>query len=191
MENKLIKGKVGIDVGGTKLYMIANYNEQYYDRTLETGIKTTKEELKQNILKFINDLDFEVEKIGIGLPGLVIDNSYLEVSDVLPNLNGLDVNFLENDLYKVKFINDVKAAALVESKNYPENNTVVTIMVGTGIAVGVTTNGKLFEGGQGFAGEAGYAYIPYNGGTERFNNLSSGASILKEANCKVEDFFIS
>lgn len=55
-------------------------------------------------------------------------------------------------------------------------------MVGTGIALGVYADDKLFTGSKGYAGEVGYAYIPYKNNIERFDNLSSGRIILQKAN---------
>lgn len=54
-------------------------------------------------------------------------------------------------------------------------------MVGTGIALGVYSNNKLFTGAKGFAGEVGYAYVPYKNKLERFDNLSSGRIILEKS----------
>ena len=50
-------------------------------------------------------------------------------------------------------------------------------MVGTGIALGVYSNNKLFTSAKGFAGEVGFAHIPYRDGIEKFDNLSSGRAI--------------
>ena len=72
MDNK----NVGIDIGGTKMQMLAIFNGQYFERTVPTGITAKKEYIKAEIFKFINSLPFEVESSGIAMPGLEDDNCW-------------------------------------------------------------------------------------------------------------------
>lgn len=180
------KRTVGVDIGGTKMHMLAEFNGQYIERTVPTGIDCTKSYIKKQLDEFIDELPFEVEGVGIALPGLVNNGNILQSSDVLPGLNGVESSYFSQGRFPVKFINDVKAATLTEAANHKESHTVAVVMVGTGIAAGVAIEGKLLEGGQGFAGEIGYAYIPYGQEIERFDNLSSGAAVLEKARCTAE-----
>lgn len=172
---------VGVDIGGTNMHMLAIYEGKHIEHTVPTGINATKEYIKEELQKFISKLPFEPVGIGIALPGLVKGDNYLIISDVLPNLNGLTSEYFSEGKYHVKFINDVKAATLTEKANYPYANTVAVLMVGTGIALGVYSNDKLFTGSNGFAGEVGYAFVPYKDKIERFDNLSSGRVILEKS----------
>lgn len=174
---------IGVDIGGTKMLMLAQVDGKYIEHTVPTGIDCTRAYIKDELNKFITGLPFKVEGIGIALPGLVVGQDRLQVSDVLPGLNGVTASYFSQNIFDVKFINDVKAATLTEAANHKQAHTVAVVMVGTGIAAGVAIEGKLLEGSQGFAGEIGYAYLPYKGSVETLDNLSSGAAILDKAGC--------
>lgn len=103
---------IGVDIGGTKMHMLAIHNNKYIEKTVPTGINASKEYIKEELFKFINDLPFQPEGMGIALPGLVKDDNYLITSDVLPNLDGLKADYFSEGKHIVKFINDVKAATL-------------------------------------------------------------------------------
>ncbi|NLI89449.1 MAG: ROK family protein [Epulopiscium sp.] len=181
------KQAVGVDIGGTKMYMLAEYEGEYIERTVPTGIDCSRDYIKGQLDDFIVGLPFEVEMVGMALPGLVEGDNRLNISDVLPRLNGVESSYFGQGRFPVKFINDVKAATLTEANNHKEANTVATIMVGTGIAAGLAVEGKLFRGSQGFAGEMGWAYIPHGSGLERLDNLASGAAILEKAGCAASE----
>lgn len=187
MMKKIYNKNVGVDIGGTKMHMLAVFNDEYIEKTVPTGTGATKAYIKEEIDMFIADLPFEVEGLGIALPGLVKGDDYLISSDVLPSLDDLYSNYFTDGKYIVKFINDVNAATLTEAANNKKADTVAVLMVGTGIALGVYSEGKLFTGANGFAGEVGYAYIPHKDKLERFDNLSSGRLILKKANVSPEE----
>lgn len=86
---------VGVDIGGTKMHMLAIYNNEHIEKTVPTGIDATKEYIKEEIFKFIDSLSFKVESIGIALPGLVEGDDYLISSDVLPKLDNLSASYLQ------------------------------------------------------------------------------------------------
>lgn len=174
---------VGVDIGGTKMLMLSEFNGEYIERIVPTGFQCTKSYVKQALDQFISELPFRVDAVGMALPGLVNDGNTLEVSDVLPELNGITSDYFSEDRFEINFINDVKAATLGEGGSYDRAHTVLVIMVGTGIAVGSMEQGRILQGAQGFSGEIGCAYIPYKEGMESFDNISSGAAILNKAGC--------
>lgn len=178
---------VGVDVGGTKMYMLTEMDGKYIERIVPTGIQCTKLYIKEALNQFISELPFKVDAVGMALPGLIKNEDTLELSDVVPGLNGVTVDYFSEGQFEVKFINDVKAATLGEGAYYKQAHTVVVIMVGTGIAAGVIEQGRILQGANGFSGEIGCAHIPYKEGVESLDNLSSGAAILKKAGCLADE----
>ncbi|WP_027626517.1 ROK family protein [Clostridium lundense] len=179
---------IGVDIGGTKMYMLAEYNGKYIEKKVSTGINVTPKYLKHEIDSFISSLPFIPAGIGIAMPGLVENKNTLIVSYVLPNLNGIKSEYFSADSYNVHFINDVKAALVAETINYPEWYTTAVIMVGTGIALAVKTNGSIISGSKGWSGELGSIPIMLNNEVTTLNSVSSGAGILNRAKTDVENF---
>lgn len=68
---------IGVDVGGTKMHMLAIDSGKHIESTVPTGINATKEYIKEQITKFIKTLSFNVEGIGVALPGLVKGSDFL------------------------------------------------------------------------------------------------------------------
>lgn len=182
-----MKNIVGVDIGGTKMYMVAKVGDHYEERKVATGIACSKAYIKNELENFIKALPFEIDGVGMALPGLVLGDYELERSDVVPSLNGVTTEYFAEGRFPMCFINDVKAATFGESSYYPEADTVAVMMVGTGIAVGISSQGTILQGAKGFAGEMGNIYIPYKEGMEKFDVLSGGASILQRAGCGAEE----
>ncbi|MCG3088327.1 ROK family protein [Sporosarcina cyprini] len=171
---------IGIDIGGTKMLMLAEYNGERISRTVPTGRDCTPEKIQKEMERFLNDLPFNVDCIGIAVPGLVENENMVVLSDVLPHLAGMDTDFLRFTNKHVYMINDVKAA-LVREASLDDNPDLVVLMVGTGIAMGMKLNGQFINGCKGWAGELGSMPIPTNEGIRKLDELASGASILARA----------
>lgn len=184
---KMKKHIVGVDIGGTKMYIVSELNGEYIERTVPTGIQCTKAYIKEILDQFISELPFKVDGVGMALPGLIKNEDTLELSDVVPNLNGVTADYFSEGRFEVKFINDVKAATLEEGAYYEQAHNLAVIMVGTGIAAGVIEQGRLLQGANGYSGEIGYAHIPTQNGVESLDNLSSGAAILDKAGCSASE----
>ncbi|UYO99484.1 ROK family protein [Oceanotoga sp. DSM 15011] len=183
----MIKKNIGIDIGGTKMYMLAEHDGKYIEKKVPTGKEIKPEMLKKYIIDFIKDLPFEVEGIGMAIPGLVEDENKVNFSNVVPGLNGLKSEYFSYKGAKVKFINDVKAALVEEASYYPEDYTVSVFMAGTGIAVATKTNKEIVYGANSWAGEIGFAPIAVKDKVYKLDELSSGASILKKFDGNVEE----
>lgn len=172
---------IGVDIGGTKMLMLAKYEGETFTKKVPTGNKSTKEYLKNEIETFIKGLPFQPEGIGVAIPGLVEQNNRVLVSDVLPGINGMDSSCLKNMAHKVVFINDVKAALVKEAGAVENNTALAVVMVGTGIAAGMKQNGHFINGSKGWSGELGGIPIPTEAGIRTLDELASGAAILKTA----------
>ena len=179
---------VGVDVGCTKMHITAKVNGTYVDRRSSTGLDCKIEHIKQEIDAFVADLPYEIDGIGIAVPGLVDGDSVVKYSDV-HNLNGVTVDYFTEGKIVGRFINDVRAATWAEIVNYADNQTIAVMMCGTGIAVGMYTNGEIHLGGSGYAGELGYCILSeMDGKPQTVDELAGGAGILRRANCDIGDF---
>lgn len=178
----------GIDIGGTKMLMLAEHEGKYTEKTVPTGIDAAPEYLRSAISGFLNGLPFEPSGIGIAIPGLVKNNDSVVISNVVPRLGGIKSEYFDFRGKRAVFINDVRAAAVEETSHYPDGDTVLVIMCGTGIAVSAKTNGKIINGAKGWAGELGSSVIIKDGEARTLDSLSSGAAILKKAGTDLNNF---
>lgn len=179
---------IGVDIGGTKMYMLTEYDGKYIEKKVSTGVCVTKEYIKREIDDFIMKLPFIPKGIGIAIPGLVENTDTVISSDVVPCLNGLKSEYFSWKNCEVKLINDVRASIIEESVYYPDNYTMVVAMIGTGIAVSMKTNGKILVGAKDWAGELGLAPIVVDGKVCTVDNLSSGTAILQKAGTDIQTF---
>ena len=107
----------------------------------------------------------EVEGVGIGVPGAVLNESYV---NPCVNLNGWggDIAALfhkELDV-PVRIINDANAAALGEmwQGGAKGHENVVFVTLGTGVGGGIIVGGRVISGSHGAAGEIGHIKIRVN-----------------------------
>lgn len=186
-EGEPVTNAVGVDIGGTKMLIAAEVNGSYVDRTSSTGNDCKIEHIKREVDAFIAELPYEVDVLGLAVPGLVDEDSVVKFSD-LYNLNGVSIDYFTEGKMRGKIINDVKAATWAEIANYPDSNTIAVVMCGTGLAIGVYTNGEMFLGGSGYAGELGYCILSDQSGQPRtVDELAGGAGILRRAQCEVSE----
>lgn len=172
---------LGVDIGGTKMMLLVEYKGEKVSRTVPTGKECTPDKIRKEIIKFVSNLPFTIDCMGVAVPGLVEQGQKVVISDVLPHIAGMDANFLKINNIPVYMINDVKAA-LIRETNLNKNIDTVVIMVGTGIAAGIRQNGHFTNGHKGWAGELGSIPISTEIGIKTLDELASGASIIARAN---------
>jgi glucokinase len=175
---------VGVDQGSTKMLMTAEYNGNFIDKTVPTGVDVTKEYLAEQVHAFIDQLPFQPEGIGMAVVGLVEGDTL--VSSHLHNLSGMKTDLFERPGCSCHMINDVKAAMVCESEHYTNGESIVLVMAGSGFAMSAREQGVHISGKHGWAGELGSNVYPINGGVERLDDISGGIGILKKAGCDVE-----
>jgi glucokinase len=159
---------IGVDIGGTNTkFGIVNRNGE-----LTNKIKYPTSELVasergyieafSHVLKKLLDLNTDIKKIGIGIPGLISKDrrSLLRLANI-PSLSGASIiDDLERLLpgYQFSLENDANAACLGEfyfsEKKLP--NTFLMVTLGTGIGGAAVIDGKLFLGGNGNGVEVGH-----------------------------------
>lgn len=168
MEKKCI----GIDIGGTTV-KVGIFE---LDGTLlkKWEVPTRKEEggvsilpdVAESIRKVLKEENIELADVvgaGMGIPGPVLENGYVEVC---VNLGWRDMNPQEIlsgllDGMPIRSGNDANVAALGEmwqggGKGYSD---IVMVTLGTGVGGGVILNQKIISGKHGLAGEIGHIRI--------------------------------
>ena len=149
--------KVGIDLGGSHIGIGLINEDNIIISKNETFIKSSNiENLEEYIENFIVETlsnwiykeNYEITKVGIGIPGMVIDN-VLKYSVNL-GLSDFDlVSKLKNHFPNINFCikNDAKCAALAEKnvgalKSFDD---CIFLCLGTGIGGAAFYNGKMVE----------------------------------------------
>ena len=171
----------GVDVGGTTIKI--GFLETTGNMLDKWEIKTNREDSGKRILGDIcealeNKLKKEaigideIEGIGIGLPGPILDDGTV-LQCVNLGWGKFNVEEKLSEMFhniKVKAGNDANVAALGEAwkgggKDYSD---IVMITLGTGVGGGVIINNKIITGYNGGAGEIGHTHM--NDGEEDYSN---------------------
>lgn len=144
--------KIGIDIGGSHIGIGLVDNNGSIILKEEKFIKdktNIKEQIEEFITKTVNQmsLNYNIESIGIAIPGTVTENKIVKAVNL-----GIEDYDLETRLEKrlkisVKLKNDAKCAALAEQKygELAEFENSVFLCIGTGVGGAVIHNGQLLE----------------------------------------------
>lgn len=197
---------IGVDVGGTSVKM--GLFEVTGELLHKWEVGTRKEEegryilddVAASILKELEELNISIDQIqgaGLGIPGPVLPNGYVEVC---VNLGWRD-RYPERELSEllhglpVKSANDANVAALGEmwqggGKGYHD---IVMVTLGTGVGGGVIIDEKIVSGRHGLAGEIGHIHVRSDetetcncGGVGCVEQVASATGIAREARRMME-----
>jgi len=171
--------KVGIDLGGTKVLIVADNIEEKF----KTGNDFRPSQLEIIINTFIENNNLSPTGIGIAIPGLLSNDGVVVSCDVLPHFKGWNAKkALRKYNAVVKSINDVKAALAQEFHNCNNNFTGGIIMVGTAVGAAFIINGIPLLGESGWAGEFGYFPLIINEETKRIDEVCGGFFLAQQLN---------
>lgn len=137
------------------------------------------EEQFQVLCDIIEDLMNNAQRIkaiGIGIPGIVMNDDSVAAIPMFPEFEGLQLKNELSKKYKIPvFIeNDVKLMTLgYHSLKMKHVENMVYMYIGEGVGGGIILNGKLYKGNTSFAGEFGY--IPSNNITFQKKELNGGS----------------
>ena len=157
---------LGIDIGGTKIY-VARYNEKL-EIEAETRVPTkankTRKHTLANLLKAINEVrNHETVGLGVAWAGFVdVDAGQIVKAPNVPHLDGFRLcDYLaEQTGLKAIIENDARAFAFgAKSKAAPNSKLCLGIIIGTGVGGGIIYRNQIFYGANGFAGEIGHMVI--------------------------------
>ena len=145
--------KVGIDIGGSHIGIgLVDDNGSIIVKEEKFIVERNniEELIEQFIIEQVMKItsEYEVESIGIAVPGTISENKIVKAVNLgLENYN-LASKLEEKLKIKIKLKNDAKCAALAEQKYgelAPHENSVF-LCIGTGIGGAVIYNNKLLEG---------------------------------------------
>lgn len=190
----------GVDIGGTntkigilnekgdilKSIVIKTESIKGVDYTLNKIWETVKE-LSKNINISID----EIEGIGMGIPGPVINQSIVGFFANFPWEKNINLSEMMEKISgkKTKLDNDVNVIALGEAiygagKGFSKS---LTVALGTGIGGGIIIDGKIISGATGAGGEIGHMKLEREGklcgcGQKGcFEAYASATGIIREA----------
>lgn len=165
--------RIGIDLGGTKTaIMLTKANPlEIIDRK---RVPTQQEKGYEFIIKQLADLVKDYLKqcqrdplVGIGIPGSINKNTGLVRNSNTLCLNGKPLKADLQDLLNlpVTVENDANCFALSEALlgAGKGKETVLGLIMGTGMGGGIVRNGEIWQGFHGIAGEFGHTSIDYAG----------------------------
>lgn len=169
------KIRVGIDLGGTKIEIIAldRQGAELMRRRRPTPVGDYSKTLV-TIVTLIAEVERELSvkvSVGIGTPGAISKTTgHLKNSNSIC-LNGQPlVTDLQNALGReVRIANDADCFTLSEATDGSAANAAVVfgVILGTGVGGGVVVNGRLLNGPNAIAGEWGHNPLPWPKESER------------------------
>lgn len=165
---------IGIDIGGTKLLLIAGEHQV----RLPTGAEADGATLEAAIRAELARLQVRPSLIGIAIPGLVDADGRVEMSGVLPRLAGWRPADALADLgVPVHALNDAEAALVEEAHTLPPGATAGIVMAGTAIGAAFRVEGVPLRGARGWAGELGFMPLATPEGIKHLDDLAGGRFI--------------
>ncbi len=164
---------IGIDIGGTKIN-IGLFSEEKSLLGTKKLIISEISDFTAEIIKEISDLCHENDAslgnigfVGIGIPGTVSkDGKHILKAPNIKILSDEKIAELSDKLKApVRLVQDSRAAAWGEyiCGAGVGKNTVVCVTLGTGIGTGIVSDGKIYNGALGNAGELGHIPVTENG----------------------------
>lgn len=154
-----MKNVIGIDIGGSKIAGVAFDGKKVLKELTIVTPKTTVDfaySLK-HLVAFLS-AGQKIRGIGIGMAGVI--DTKRKVAVYSPNIKFIN-NFKFKGLFsrqlKIEVANDAKCFALAETKlgQGKDYNSVVGVILGTGVGSGFVLDGKVYTGAHYGAGEVG------------------------------------
>jgi len=173
---------VGVDIGGTKMYMLAGWEGNYYERRLPSGPSITPQKIKKALAEFIGELPFPVTHVGMTAPGAIENHERVILADGLFHLTDMHAADVAGEGYDVCLLGDLQAAGDYELQFYEPDQTVLVVMVGTAIAM----SGQ--QGGRRIGSDIGYAPIKTKDGVYMLNELVGGYPLLAGKRDTAEEY---
>jgi len=164
--------KIGLDVGGTKTDAVAVDAAGTIVGRVRLATGWGPDAVTATVLDAVRALGTEagidgaaIRSVGIGIPGQIEPGSGRVVHAVNLGVDELDLAAATGPLLGVPVgvENDVKAAALGAYALHGGSGSMGYLNLGTGIAAGIVTEGRLWRGARGTAGEVGHISVDPNG----------------------------
>lgn len=159
-----IKSNVCIDIGGSYIKCAVFYKDKIKKFSIvQTDRIRILRQLENLIKEIIKNENYLVRTIGISIPGAVDTANGVVIHAINLNLYNFKlVEFLKQDFKFDIFIISDRDAGLIgclKSEKYKYTKNVLGISWGTGVALSIFQNNKLYKSINRFAPEFGHTYI--------------------------------
>ena len=175
-QDHLMRYYIGIDIGGTNT-KIGIVDEQYnilIEQSIKTlsyqGARQTFSRIWQTVQNMTHIQNISIDHlvgIGLGIPGLVIDQAIISKASNFSWGDNFNAKQLMEDISNkvVRVEKDVNTIALGEllfgsGKGF---NNIIVISIGTGLSAGIIIDQKILSGVNGCAGEFGHIVVNEKG----------------------------
>ena len=166
---------IGLDLGGGSVDAVAMDGDEVLGmsrlKTPVTGDRTSVLDVLAAAVHQVRDEaglgPRDVEAVGVGTPGVVVDGTVGGASNVPGFLERFALaDLLEQRVERpVRVVNDVTAAAVAEHRLGAGAGTrdLLCVFVGTGVGGGLVLDGRTYLGASGGAGEFGHMIVRQGG----------------------------
>ena len=161
--------RIGIDLGGTKIEVIALENDGR--ELFRHRIATPRDDYAQTVEAIAGLVELAEEKtgqrgsVGVGIPGTLSPFTGLVKNANSTWLNGkpLDKDLCARLSREVSLANDANCLAVSEATDGAAAGAhlVFAVIIGTGCGSGIAIDGRVHAGGNGIAGEWGHNPLPW------------------------------
>ncbi|MFC4140585.1 MULTISPECIES: ROK family protein [unclassified Microbacterium] len=164
--------RVGLDVGGTKTDAVAVDDSGEMLGRIRRPTGWGPDAVVQGILDttfaLADEAGFstaDIRSVGVGIPGMVDSATGRVLHAVNLGVESLDIAERARPVLDAPFAveNDVKAAALGAASLRGGDASMAYLNLGTGVAAGVITDGRIWRGVHGSAGEVGHISVDPHG----------------------------
>jgi glucokinase len=164
--------KVGLDIGGTKTDAVAVDDRGRITARLRLATGWGPDAVTATVIEAVRALAAQagveasaIRSVGIGIPGQIEPGTARVVHALNLGVAELDLAAaVEPELgVAVQVENDVKAAAVGAYALHGGSGSMAYLNLGTGIAAGIVSDGVLWRGARGTAGEVGHVAIDRGG----------------------------
>ena len=156
--------RIGIDVGGTTVKIGIIDDKKIIDSfVVETKKETLFVDVCEAVKEYLADKSYQIEFIGFGLPGHVVNGFIYNLPNV--GIRNVDLKKIVKKHFPgvcMQTTNDANAAALGEAiadTNMPKSSYMITL--GTGVGGGYVYDYKVVDGYHSSCGEVGHMYVDY------------------------------
>lgn len=173
--------RIGVDLGGTKMLLLAMAAEERGVEKIPTGPNFTVDSAEQAIRGFVNRYQGLATSVGIAIPGLVDEDGRVVACDVVPLIKGWAPASSLRLPMKTAVLNDAEAALIQELKTLKDCSSAGVVLVGSGIGAAFLVDGRVLRGTRRWAGELGSIPLSVDQKYMTLDSLASGAAILRRA----------
>lgn len=164
---------IDISTHGVDMLLVNSWHDVIFRYQANLFLENSSLFVRQLLEFIVNTVDGmpmpkeQVKAIGISMPGLIDEETGLNLTYECMNLSGVSFkDWLTHEfMMPVFIINDTKATVLGESRfgKGQDKRHILSINIDWGVGLGIVLNGEVFQGASGFAGELGHIQMDPHG----------------------------